>query len=70
MDSLVLIATVLLATGVGIRLIHLRNAQHDVRLAACHFSDALPGVGRRSRRTHLGPAPGDGGPADRTRAAR
>ncbi|MEI5009151.1 hypothetical protein ACIOWI_24820 [Streptomyces sp. NPDC087659] len=56
METLVLIAAVILATGVGVRLIHLLNAQHDARIAAYHYSDPLPKPPGRpdgtSRRAH------------------
>ncbi|MFJ7256363.1 hypothetical protein ACIQWV_28100 [Streptomyces sp. NPDC098085] len=42
--TLILIAAVIVTTTVGMHLIHLLNAQHDARIAACHFSDALSGV--------------------------
>jgi hypothetical protein len=41
-ETLVIIAVMVLATGIGMRLIHLLNAQHDARIAAYHFSDPLP----------------------------
>ncbi|MDJ0380431.1 hypothetical protein [Streptomyces sp. G-G2] len=69
MDAVILIAVILLATGIGMRLIHLLNAQHDARIAAHHFSDTLPGIGRRSRKHHR-PISADGGAADRTGTAR
>ncbi|SDN22481.1 hypothetical protein [Streptomyces wuyuanensis] len=58
METLVLIAAIILATGVGVRLIHLLNAQHDARIAAYHYSDPLPrppvrpdGTSRRAHHT-------------------
>lgn len=42
METLVIIALIILATGIGMRWIHLLNAQHDARIAAHHFSDPLP----------------------------
>ncbi|MFI9062904.1 hypothetical protein ACIGQE_13630 [Streptomyces sp. NPDC053429] len=41
-ETLVLIAVIILAIAVGTRWIHLLNAQHDARIAAHHFSDPLP----------------------------
>lgn len=52
METIILIAAIILVIVIGMRLIHLLNAQHDARIAAHHFSDALPGVGRRSRKHH------------------
>ncbi|MFF3943145.1 hypothetical protein [Streptomyces phaeofaciens] len=58
MEILVTIVVIVLAIGVGMRLIHLLNAQHDARIAAHHFSDPLPrppglpdDTGRRAHRT-------------------
>ncbi|MFJ3234251.1 hypothetical protein [Streptomyces sp. NPDC086787] len=42
MQTLVLTAVLILATGIGMCLIHLLNAQHDARIAAHHYSDPLP----------------------------
>ncbi|MFD9358356.1 hypothetical protein [Streptomyces sp. NPDC060031] len=62
METLVLIAAIVLMTGIGMRLIHLLNAQHDARIAAYHFSDPLPkppgqpdGTSRRAHRTGADP---------------
>ncbi|PNG17615.1 hypothetical protein [Streptomyces cahuitamycinicus] len=55
METGVLIAAFLIAIVLGARLIQLLNAQHAARIAAHHYSDALPGVGRR-RRKRPGPA--------------
>ncbi|MET9605148.1 hypothetical protein ABZZ17_08775 [Streptomyces sp. NPDC006512] len=41
-ETLVLIALMIIATGVGMRWIHLLNAQHDARIAAYRFSEPLP----------------------------
>ncbi|MFF3015569.1 hypothetical protein [Streptomyces sp. NPDC057939] len=42
METLVLIAVIILVIGIGMRLIHLLNAQHDARIEAYRFSDPLP----------------------------
>ncbi|MFD3586885.1 hypothetical protein [Streptomyces sp. NPDC058683] len=56
METLVVIAVIVLAIGIGMRWIHLLNAQHGARIAAHHFSDPLPrppGLpDDTSRRTH------------------
>ncbi|MET9730462.1 hypothetical protein ABZZ79_07315 [Streptomyces sp. NPDC006458] len=59
METLVLIAAIILAIGIGILLIRLLNAQHDARIAAHHYSEPLPrpprqpdDAGRRAQRTH------------------
>ncbi len=58
METIVLIAVIILVTGIGIRLIHLLNAQHDARIEAHRFSDPLPrppglpdDTGRRAHHT-------------------
>ncbi|MFC9585862.1 hypothetical protein ACFVJ8_23955 [Streptomyces yangpuensis] len=42
METLVLIAVIIIAIAIGMRWIHLLNAQHDARIAAYRFSDPLP----------------------------
>ncbi|GAA1276727.1 hypothetical protein OHU25_37400 [Streptomyces sp. NBC_00117] len=42
MEAVVLVAAIILATGIGMRMIHLLNARHDARIAAHHYSDPLP----------------------------
>ncbi|WP_420708105.1 hypothetical protein [Streptomyces sp. 142MFCol3.1] len=44
------VAVLLLLITVGVVLIHRLNGQHDERIAAFHYSDVLPGIGRRPRR--------------------
>ncbi|KOY56472.1 hypothetical protein ADK59_18770 [Streptomyces sp. XY332] len=41
-ETIVLIAVIILAIAIGMRWIHLLNAQHDARITAYHFSDPLP----------------------------
>ncbi|MFI1283000.1 MULTISPECIES: hypothetical protein [unclassified Streptomyces] len=57
METLVLLAVIILAIGIGMRWIHLLNAQHDARITAYRFSDPLPrppglpdDTGRRAHR--------------------
>lgn len=59
METLVLTAALILATGIGMLLIRLLNAQHDARIAAHHYSEPLPrppgqpdDTSRWARRTH------------------
>ncbi|KAB1988379.1 hypothetical protein [Streptomyces triticiradicis] len=58
METLVLIAVIILMIGVGMRWLHLLNAQHDARITAYRFSDPLPrppgppdDTGRRAHHT-------------------
>jgi len=51
---------------VGMVLIHRLNAQHDEKVGAFRYSDALPGIGRRNRKSPRATAP-KGPPADATR---
>ncbi|CAM5631999.1 hypothetical protein SHIRM173S_11975 [Streptomyces hirsutus] len=53
--TVIAVAALLVLIAVGVALIHRLNAQHDERIAAFHYSDALPGIGRRTRR-HRRPA--------------
>jgi hypothetical protein len=50
MDTVVAVAVIVAAIIAGVILIHRLNLQHVERITAFHFSDALPGVGRRHRR--------------------
>ncbi|MFJ4685546.1 hypothetical protein ACIQNG_10350 [Streptomyces sp. NPDC091377] len=42
MATFVLIVAIVLATGVGMLLIHRVNTQHDARIATHHYSEPLP----------------------------
>jgi hypothetical protein len=44
------VAVLVVLIAVGVVLIHQLNGQHDERIAAFHYSDVLPGIGRRPRR--------------------
>ncbi|MFJ3302977.1 hypothetical protein ACIPSA_07640 [Streptomyces sp. NPDC086549] len=48
--TVIAVAVLLLLIAVGVVLIHRLNGQHDERIAAFHYSDVLPGIGRRTRR--------------------
>lgn len=48
--TVIAVAVLLLLVAVGVVLIHRLNGQHDERIAAFHYSDVLPGTGRRPRR--------------------
>ena len=49
--------TVALIIFVGMFLIHRLNAQHDERIGAFRYSDALPGIGRQTRKSPRTTAP-------------
>ncbi|GED88576.1 hypothetical protein ACFC08_16770 [Streptomyces sp. NPDC056112] len=53
--TVIAVAVLLLAIAAGVALIHRLNAQHNERITAFRYSDALPGIGRRTRR-HRRPA--------------
>lgn len=48
--TVIAVAVLLLLIAVGVLLIHQLNGQHDDRIAVFHYSDVLPGIGRRPRR--------------------
>ncbi|MFF9521857.1 hypothetical protein ACF1DV_07710 [Streptomyces achromogenes] len=66
--TVIVVAVLLVLIAVGAVLIHRLNAQHDERIAGFHYSDALPGIGRRPRR-HRRPAVDPAVPPGPTAAA-
>ncbi|WP_405725482.1 hypothetical protein OG607_21010 [Streptomyces sp. NBC_01537] len=50
METVVAVAVIVVAIIAGVVLIHRLNLQHGERITAFHYSDVLPGVGRRHRR--------------------
>ncbi|MFI7499176.1 hypothetical protein ACIBVL_11815 [Streptomyces sp. NPDC049687] len=46
METFITAALIIAVIAMGIALIHQLNAQHDARIAAYRYSDALPGIGR------------------------
>ncbi|MFD0394066.1 hypothetical protein ACFQ3Z_24050 [Streptomyces nogalater] len=54
MMTVTVVAVLLVLIAVGAVLIHRLNAQHEERIADFHYSDALPGIGRRPRRRRRG----------------
>ncbi|WP_405480018.1 hypothetical protein [Streptomyces sp. NBC_00009] len=64
MEAIILIGAIVLVTLMGMRLIHRINARHDARIASHTFSDAMPGVGRRSRKHHRRVPEDPSGPVD------
>ncbi len=49
--TVIAVAALLVLIAVGAALLHRLHARHDERIAAFPYSDALPGVGRRPRRS-------------------
>ncbi|MGW7383820.1 hypothetical protein [Streptomyces sp. NPDC054794] len=65
METAVTVAVITFVIIAGMFLIHRLNAQHDERMGAFHYSDALPGIGRRTRKSPRAAVP-KGPPADAT----
>ncbi|MGJ3559943.1 hypothetical protein ACR6C2_20225 [Streptomyces sp. INA 01156] len=66
METAVTVAVVIFVIIAGTFLIHRLNAQHDERIGTFRYSDALPGIGRRTRKSPRATTP-KGPPADATR---
>jgi hypothetical protein len=65
-ETVVTVAVIVFVIIAGMFLIHRLNAQHDERIGAFRYSDALPGIGRRTRNGPRATVP-KGPPADATR---
>ncbi|MDQ0992113.1 hypothetical protein [Streptomyces sp. V3I7] len=65
METAVTVAVIIFMIIAGMFLIHRLNAQHDDRIGAFRYSDALPGIGRRIRKSPRAAVPKDP-PADAT----
>lgn len=52
MEIVITVAVILAMIAVGVAVIRRLSTQHDARIAAFPYSDALPGVGRRLRKRH------------------
>ncbi|MCX4763292.1 hypothetical protein OG562_20425 [Streptomyces sp. NBC_01275] len=50
METVITVVLIIAVIVMGMVLIHRLNAQHDERIAAFHYSDALPGIGRLRRK--------------------
>ncbi len=59
METAITVSVIIGMFILGALLIHLLNGQHNERIAAFHYSDALPGVGRRSRKSRRPASPPD-----------
>ncbi|MFF7965490.1 hypothetical protein ACFZC3_09000 [Streptomyces sp. NPDC007903] len=67
METVVTLAVILVVIIAGMFLIHRLNVQHAERIGAFRYSDALPGIGRRTRKSRRATVP-KGPPADATRS--
>ncbi|ATW49608.1 hypothetical protein [Streptomyces peucetius] len=52
METAITVSVIFAMITIGVLLIHLLNGQHNERIAAFHYGDALPGIGRRGRKSH------------------
>ncbi|MDT0547934.1 MULTISPECIES: hypothetical protein [Streptomyces] len=59
METVITVFVIIAMIMLGVLLIHLLNGQHNERIAAFHYSDALAGVGRRSRKSRQPASPPD-----------
>jgi len=66
-ESAVTVVVIILVIIAGMILIHRLNTQHAERIGTFRYSDALPGIGRRTRKSP-GAAVPKGPPADATRS--
>jgi hypothetical protein len=66
-ETAVTLAVIIFVITAGMFLIHRLNVQRDERIGAFRYSDALPGIGRRSRRSPRATVPKGPPPADAAR---
>jgi len=50
-ETAITVAVIIAMIVVGVMLIHLLNDQHETRIAAFHYGDIMPGIGRRTRKS-------------------
>ena len=50
-ETVITVSVIIAMIMPGVLLIHLLNGRHNERIAAFHYGDALPGAGRRSRKS-------------------
>ncbi|NWF26961.1 hypothetical protein HW130_11880 [Streptomyces sp. PKU-EA00015] len=51
METAITVSVIIAMIVIGVLLIHLLNGRHAERIAAFHYGDAVPGIGRRGRRS-------------------
>jgi hypothetical protein len=56
-ETVITVSVITVMVIIGVLLIHLLNGQHNERIAAFHYSDALPGIGRRRRKSRQPTSP-------------
>jgi hypothetical protein len=49
-ETVITVSAIIAMIIVGVLLIHRLNGLHDERIAAFHYSNVLPGIGRRDRK--------------------
>lgn len=59
METVITVSAIICVIVMGVLLIRLLNGQHNERIAAVHYSDALAEVGRRSRKSRQPAIPPD-----------
>ncbi|MEU2128983.1 hypothetical protein [Streptomyces sp. NPDC018352] len=52
MEPLITLAAGALLIALGMHLVHRLNAQHDARIAVCHYSDPFPATSRPPGHSH------------------
>lgn len=59
METVITVFVIIAMIMLGVLLIHRLNGRHNERIAAFHYSDALAGVGRQSRKSRQSASPPD-----------
>ncbi len=62
METVITVLAIIAMIVIGVLLIHLLNGQREQRIAAFHYGNVMPGIGRR-RRTHRRTPQNAGSPA-------
>ncbi|MGW0698309.1 hypothetical protein ACWD0A_03015 [Streptomyces sp. NPDC002867] len=51
METAITVSVIIAMILIGVLLIHLLNGQHAERIAAFHYGEVVPGIGRRRRKS-------------------
>ncbi|KUH38292.1 MULTISPECIES: hypothetical protein [Streptomyces] len=54
METAIAAAVIIILIGMGMLLLHRLTVRHEERIAAFHYSDTLPGIGRHRGRNDRG----------------